>query len=195
MTGAAWSYTERRLSEGPCAARPRSSCCCQAQACRNLALPHTTERPYGSPKASRGTGERGRRTVERKANQLLRDLVRVRAKPTPPAVRSTASSAWARSWWAMLRCSRPSRALPSGQLGRRRRSTRANRRPQNWMAACSTLLAQQGRAACRYAAPIGKSCCRRLRRSMRQGRETHAQQKGPRKTTLSLRSSLFCYCN
>ena len=51
MTGAAWSYTERRLSEGPCAARPRSSCCCHAQACRNLALPHTTERPYGSPAA------------------------------------------------------------------------------------------------------------------------------------------------
>ena len=48
------------------------------------------------------------------------------------------------------RCSRPSRALPSGQLDRRR-STRANRRPRSWIA-CSTLLTQQGRAACRSAA-------------------------------------------
>eukprot|EP00439_Symbiodinium_sp_Y106_P043359 s3366_g5.t1 len=36
------------------------------------------------------------------AHQLLRDLVRVRAQRVPPAVRSAASSEWARRWWAML---------------------------------------------------------------------------------------------
>ena len=48
------------------------------------------------------------------------------------------------------RCNTLSRARPSGQLGPRL-STRANSRPQSWNA-CSTLLTQQGRAACRYAA-------------------------------------------
>ena len=47
------------------------------------------------------------------------------------------------------RCNTPSRARPSGQLGPRL-STRANSRPQSWNA-CSTLLTQQSRAACRYA--------------------------------------------
>ena len=36
------------------------------------------------------------------AHQLLRDLVRVRAQRAPPAVRSAASSAWARRWWGRI---------------------------------------------------------------------------------------------
>ena len=43
------------------------------------------------------------------------------------------------------RCNKPSRAQPLGQLGRPL-STRADSRP------CSTLLMQQGRTTCRYAA-------------------------------------------
>ena len=50
------------------------------------------------------------------AHQLLRDLVRVRAQRAPPAVRSAASSAWARRWWAMLAVS-VQQAVTSTALG------------------------------------------------------------------------------
>ena len=50
------------------------------------------------------------------AHQLVRDLVRVRAQRAPPAVRSAASSAWARRWWTMLAVS-VQHAVTSTALG------------------------------------------------------------------------------
>ena len=50
------------------------------------------------------------------ARQLLRDLVRVRAQRAPPAVRTAASSAWARRWWASLSVS-VQQAVTSTALG------------------------------------------------------------------------------
>ena len=50
------------------------------------------------------------------AHQLVRDLVRVRAQRAPPAVRSAASSAWARRWRTMLAVS-VQHAVTSTALG------------------------------------------------------------------------------
>ena len=36
------------------------------------------------------------------AHELVRQIVRVRALRAPPALRASASSAWARRWWGML---------------------------------------------------------------------------------------------
>ena len=64
-------------------------------------LPGTERRPP----TTRGARERGCGTLEYGAHELVRDLVRVRARQAPPAMRSAASSAWARRWWAMLAAS------------------------------------------------------------------------------------------
>ena len=92
------------------------------------------------------------------ARQLLRDLVRVRAQRGPPAVRTAASSAWARRWWAILSVS-GQQAVTSTALGSRGRhhAMPASNRARSWIGYL-TLLTPQGQVACRSAATRG-SCC------------------------------------
>ena len=83
------------------------------------------------------------------AHQLLRDLVRVRAQRAPPAVRRVGQALVGHAG-SVGATGRHKHALPSGQLGRRLPTRADSRRPNR--NECSTLLTQQGRAVCRYAA-------------------------------------------
>ena len=103
------------------------------------ALLHTPEPPCGS------LGDAGRTGCsETSSVSVPREL----CQPCEAPLRRHGPSVGGPCW--PCRCNKPSRALPSGQLGRRP-TTRGDSRPQSWNA-CLTLLTQQGRAACRYAA-------------------------------------------
>ena len=84
------------------------------------------------------------------AQQLVRDLVRVRAQRSPPALRAAATSAWTKQWWATLAVA-VQQAVSNTALGSGPRPhTRANPRTRSWTV-CSTSPKHRGRADCHCA--------------------------------------------
>ena len=82
----------------PCAAAHNGATLRVAERRKRAAYPELN----GGPKQFVVLGSEAGGRWNADAQQLLRDLVRVRAHRAPPAVRSAASSTWAKRWWAML---------------------------------------------------------------------------------------------
>ncbi|CAE7189190.1 unnamed protein product, partial [Symbiodinium sp. KB8] len=82
----------------PCAAAHNGAALWFAERRKRAAYPELN----GGPKQFVVLGSEAGGRWNADVQQLLRDLVRVRAHRAPPAVRSAASSTWAKRWWAML---------------------------------------------------------------------------------------------
>ena len=92
------------------------------------------------------------------ARPLLRDPMRVRAQRASPAVRTAASSAWARRWWAILSVS-AQQAVTSTALGSPWPAPpHASQQQGPELDRVLDLAYTAGRVACRSAATRG-SCC------------------------------------